>query len=235
MSLINEALKRAESEKNSNSPEAVGSELLTPVEQYSRRRGSPLVGLALIAAVIGAGIGAWLLFGTRDRPALPAQADAAQPRQAESPRRASAAGDADQQVDLAIAKTLEAVRYYQPPPSPAPARNAGRQRTGPRAVDLPDFGDRAGPPATPPADPKPLRPAAATASPPAPKPRRNPGALDQSKFKLSAIMQGSNGARAIINGVFVTVGMTLDGAKVVKIGDYTVEMEIEGRKFTIQM
>jgi len=253
MSLINEALKRAELDKTSNAPQAGDGGLLTPVERYNRRRMSPLVGLALVAAVIGAGLGAWMLFASQDRPALPDKAAAKAPDAPQPPQRAKTplqqsdkhaderpGGEADAGIDLAIAKTLRAVQYYQPPPAAAP-KTAGKNVAG-------DTGVRP----TAPKDPK--RPAAVAqppkastavaagradgapaASPPAGRPRRNLSALRQGKFKLSAIMQGPYGATAIINGVFLKEGMTLDGAKVLKIGEYTVELELEGRKFVIQM
>ena len=48
-------------------------------------------------------------------------------------------------------------------------------------------------------------------------------------------MQGPGGGAAIINGSLVHPGQTIDGAKVVRIGKHTVELEIQGQRFAIRM
>jgi hypothetical protein len=54
-------------------------------------------------------------------------------------------------------------------------------------------------------------------------------------FKLSAIFRGPAGVTAIVNGRFVQVGSKIEGAKVMKIGRHTVELELDGETLTIQM
>jgi len=48
-------------------------------------------------------------------------------------------------------------------------------------------------------------------------------------------MNGPNGGLAIINGRPVREGETVAGAKVVRIGNRTVEVEINGRRATVGM
>ncbi len=66
--------------------------------------------------------------------------------------------------------------------------------------------------------------AAAPAKPPAPR------------FALSGIMRrGGAAPMATINGRLVTVGDSIDGAKVLDIGQRSVELEADGQQFTVRM
>jgi hypothetical protein len=71
---------------------------------------------------------------------------------------------------------------------------------------------------------------AATAPPPAAVPP-----VDTSHLKISSIMKGPKGALAIINGRPVSEGESIAGAKVLRIGTRTVEVEIDGRQATVGM
>jgi len=71
---------------------------------------------------------------------------------------------------------------------------------------------------------------AKTEPPPPPLPP-----VDTSNLKISSIMNGPNGGLAIINGRPVREGETVAGAKVVRIGSRTVEVEINGRRATVGM
>ena len=44
-------------------------------------------------------------------------------------------------------------------------------------------------------------------------------------FKLSGIMEGPDGKQAIINGQFITVGQTIDGATVTEIGIQSADLK----------
>jgi hypothetical protein len=59
--------------------------------------------------------------------------------------------------------------------------------------------------------------------------------IDESKYKLSAILRHSDGASAVINGSVVGVGQSVGEAKVVDIGRFGVDLEIDGKRFTIRM
>jgi len=76
----------------------------------------------------------------------------------------------------------------------------------------------------------PPREAKATPAPPPPLPP-----VDTSNLKISSIMNGPNGGLAIINGRPVREGETVAGAKVVRISNRTVEVEIDGRRATVGM
>lgn len=62
-----------------------------------------------------------------------------------------------------------------------------------------------------------------------------PQQVNTAKFVVSAIMLGDDGGTAIINGKFVSLGQTIDGAKVIKIDHYSVELEASGHRFSIRM
>ncbi len=73
------------------------------------------------------------------------------------------------------------------------------------------------------ADPKPVvRRIAAIAS-----------ASNQLGIKLGGIMSGHDGKVAIINNRSVKVGQTVDNAKLVHIGDFSVEVELNGKRYLI--
>ena len=46
-------------------------------------------------------------------------------------------------------------------------------------------------------------------------------------------MQGPSGPAAIINGACVTIGDTLNGAKIIAIGQFAVEVEYTGHRYFI--
>jgi len=64
-----------------------------------------------------------------------------------------------------------------------------------------------------------------------------PAADDASKdpYRLSAIIHGPDGATAIVNGKFLRVGQSVDGAEVIRIGQYAVVLEADGERITLQM
>jgi hypothetical protein len=52
-------------------------------------------------------------------------------------------------------------------------------------------------------------------------------------YSLGAIMRGPNGSLAIINGKPVGEGATVRGAKVIRIQPLSVELELDGQRFTL--
>jgi len=56
---------------------------------------------------------------------------------------------------------------------------------------------------------------------------------DPGRFRLTSIMNMPDKTVACINGQSVTVGQTVDGAKVVEIGDYYVELDYNGHRFQV--
>jgi len=52
-------------------------------------------------------------------------------------------------------------------------------------------------------------------------------------FKLTGIVQLPTGRFANINGSYVKTGQTVNGAKITKIGVFSVEMELKGERFVI--
>ncbi len=64
---------------------------------------------------------------------------------------------------------------------------------------------------------------------------RPAGATNAPAFRISGIMGGANGNIAIINGRPVSRGQTVNGARVLSVGRREVEMEKDGRRFTVRM
>jgi hypothetical protein len=94
------------------------------------------------------------------------------------------------------------------PPEPAPSPNQGKEII----------------PAAPP--PKPPGPAKTTDS--AKKYRSCPPG-----FVLAGVVKTADGLRANINGAFVPAGGIVNGAKVVEVKEYSVEMELDGEYFLL--
>lgn len=52
-------------------------------------------------------------------------------------------------------------------------------------------------------------------------------------LRLGGIMRGSNGNIALINNRSVRVGQTVNNAKIVHIGDFSVEVELDGKRYLV--
>lgn len=230
MSLINEALKRAEEDKRRNSGDAFDPPALEPVNDRPSRRAGPggktLLILLLLASAGGAG---WAIYDrTAERNVLrTASADAADAKKAlrapqanksltakpqagvgigpvETPAAKPQADRTDQpgttekvvaddpDVQLAFARTLEAIRYYKPPRQKAARKKANTKPAKPPKIEPP-------------------------------------------RFKVSAIVSSPDGASAIINGALIGVGETVGGAKVLRITRTAVELELDGKRLTIRL
>jgi len=78
-------------------------------------------------------------------------------------------------------------------------------------------------------------PASAPAKPTeTPEPARTDG-LDTSTLRVTAILRGSQGNVALINGGLYREGQTIQGATIVRIGAYDVELTYKGKKYTIRI
>lgn len=207
MSLINEALKRADAEKRSAPIPAVNYPPLTPVEGRGRKGKFLAIPILLIVAVLIGGPIVWFAMSGGGAPKLPDQASA------DNPPAPAAQGEEpdhpDPEVDLILARTMESLRYYVPPEPQAKDEGEAAAETGAASNQL-----------------------AATTQPAATK---QPERLSPASFKLSAVMLGPGGTVAIINGQSVRVGSIVDKAKVVRIDQQTVVLEADGEQFTIHM
>lgn len=241
MSLINEALKRAEAEKR-HKTDAVRPEIaISPVAPPVRPgRSGGLVMLLAGLGLVAVAAGAWSLLYSDAGPKVPASANAStaaivgRPAPPQPTRRtaglpvaplAKLTSKDDQakaetaEASFVVAKTLDALKYYNPPARPRPAK------TAPTSTPA-----KASPAAKLARASRTSRRAADAAA------RKTPVAkFTPSAFKLSAVIRGPDGSTAIIDGRFVKVGATVNGAKVVNIGRYAVELEFNGETFTVQM
>ncbi|MHC4788765.1 MAG: hypothetical protein ACYS8K_06105 [Planctomycetota bacterium] len=52
-------------------------------------------------------------------------------------------------------------------------------------------------------------------------------------FQFTGVVQRPDGALAAINGRFVRIGSKVNGAKVVRISNSSVEMELDGKRFLV--
>ncbi len=294
MSLINEALKRSESDKLRNSspyfnnltvmmPE--GDDVPPPARptvEEPRRPRRPTSRLLMLALVATACFAAWYFWGRStgqvgpasasgesmqdvEKPMTPAQMQAAAERSAPDPSlnghntdsqardNAAAKGGTKggivasnvKDAFTAAMRKLQEARQNERADESAGLAKAGPQadETGQPSPARPQQGDSATPPATDPAqpgEPPSAPPSAAPAAPPAttapakpaPEPSDN---LDPSKLRVTAIMRGPGGNVALINGGLYREGQTIQGALVVKIGQYEVELTANGKRFTIRI
>lgn len=259
MSLINEALKRAETDKLRNSPYFNNLTVLPPVDAADdefpppprpafhepRRRGLPVVS-AIAGAMIFAGLigGGYVYLRLRGQTAPQTVVAAKPPTPAALPKGAAAAPtprEVSPPAELAFARTLASVQYYQPPPKPTappPAAPAAAEAPAVPATPQAPPAPAANPPA---AAAGPVKPAAARPVQPAPttavRPPRQASSADAARrrFRLSAVMSGPAGHAALINGELLREGQTIEGAEVLHIGPHHAELELDGQRFTVRL
>ena len=232
MSLINEALKRAEEEKSNSSQQGQVEVQNIPqpdsedihVEHSSSF--SPLSAILAAVCLVSAGLCTWtaittgLINNPQHASAQQNELGADSPDQTSSPDQTL---DTRSEIERIIAKSLIAKPIYQPLPMKArspqdiPNTHASAvESVGTKASEA-QLTEETSPKQS--AKPKPVEVRVV----------RTPS------FKLSAIMHGSYGGTAVINQRFLRVGAVIDDAKVVSIGRHTVDLEFEGRKITLQM
>jgi len=261
MSLLNEALKRAEEEKLENASPAGPVQLPAPV----LRRGLALLpwlrGKALVGVAIGllglAALGIWLLnspgkpesaaaavntapkmLTAKTPPAKPAAVKTPAPAKnatASAPRASSspASGEAGTVAERVPAAAQEI-------PIVTEAEKAEllnfpmpvEPAPGPAAAELAAAPRHAGDsPEPPPA----VKNAAEEAPAPAPQRPASVAPPSLSEFKVSGIMVGASGALAIINGKPVKIGEAIGRATVVEITPSVVTLDISGHRFSLGM
>lgn len=227
MSLINEALKRAEDDDSRRIPGDDSLPEMEPAGRWQPPRGGSFGVKILLALVLGTGaVSGWMLYKSTADGDIPKVAGAEPvPVSARHPAAApTTPGPAE--VDPAEAatvvdRTIDKIRYYGP--LQVLTRTA-RQR----AVSESDPATRLlGKPAT-----TTSKPPNAPRTPPRPAIRRR---IDPSRFKVTAIMSAPFGGTAIVNGALVGIGETVNGAKVIKITRKAVELELDGQRFTARM
>ena len=84
------------------------------------------------------------------------------------------------------------------------------------------------------AQPSPRAPAQ-TAAPARPRYTAAQTAAAASNFKVTAILSGPNGDTALINGQMVFVGQSVSGARLVSASPNAVQLEMDGLEFTVAM
>ncbi len=209
MSLINEALKRAEHDKRQAPLSAMDYPPLEPAEpsagqQYVWMR-SVVIGVAGCALAVAGWI--WLAGKATN----PAQAVASALQASPVPRSA---------VERTLDKTARATNFYRPAPA--------------EAVAVPDYAlaVQEGPQPS-------AAPAAAIIGKADPSPTNGQAVEEKPAphvtFTLSAIMHGPDGSMAIINGQFVHAGEQVDGAKVVRINRHAAVLEVNGQPRTVTL
>ncbi len=256
MSLINEALKRAEQDKLRNIAPTSYMPTLPPVHETRHiRLSAPVAGVLIVAILLVGSFATWRLIGLAPAIGTPDVANAAivpTPSAPAAPQTAAVPAEPVTAASPAPTKEHASVEPLPEAPQPElPAVKSESEITVAAEAAVKDAFDKlventATPDAAPPAVPdKPqetqiaAEPAAPAAAAPEPKPEpakpAPPKVIDYSKYKVTGIMRNSDGGTAIINGFFVKVGQTVEDATVVSIQENSVVLEIDGRKFTIRM
>jgi hypothetical protein len=223
MSLIDEALKRAEqdgrrgrreggpqSPLTPEPPEAPGTPDAGDAGGHVPRWRTPLLLAILAVLLLPAGFfGFRALTDATQLPPRPAAGDIVRKRPAATPAPTTRPVAAPA---TAPAPTTRPAATAKPKPARAAKASKPKPTTRPAAA--------AKKPAEPSRPPRPVRPAPL---------------VDVSAFRLSAIMVGPEGPTAIINGRFVSVGDRIGQATVIKITRSSVDLEIAGERITVGM
>jgi len=243
MSLINEALKRAEAEKTQHLADVPPLPPLVAVS-HARPRGEtrrwPTVQVGLLAAALIAGSIAGYVLLKSYVAGVPQEAAAAPVQVASLTPSPTAVAS--------VPRPASPGRAEAPATAPTPAAHI-KESAGPdRAQALRDaFAARAedaleiqrlavlsADASARHAAPAPV-PTAAPPSQPAPAAKPAEPEDDAARFKVSSIMVGPRAATAIINGRVVGVGDYLGQAKVLKITPRAVDLEVSGRRVQVGM
>ncbi len=218
MSLILDALRKLEREKDARAPGilVVGS---VPWGETSRARRFVLVGVAVAALALAVAVG-WLLRPTAAPPAPEAPPRTSAPtlaaRPAPTPVTATPPPSWAPQAALPAAPPIRLDRPAPPRATPGAATSAAAPSEPAPTTDVP--------PAS--AEPAPERISvapAAQAEEPTPAPR--PDGL-----RLTAISQRDGRPVALINDRLVFEGDSFDGVRVIRIGEAEVEVEVRGER-----
>ena len=234
MSLINDALKRAQEDKSLAGGSPAPSTPPSPPQRSGSGSRKKLLA-ALVLLVAGGGAGAWYFFFSGAGAQVPKSAVAGVARPAAAAKTANAAKNAatlpaaDLTAELReiIGKSVTAVNCYTPP-DVGPV--SPRELLGAFDPDSEEDSDTATPSPTP-------SPSSATqpvASPQArPGPARPAVPFDASKYKVSGVLSDGAGGAAVINGRIVRVGDTIDGARLIRISGKNAIVEVGGKEHVL--
>ncbi len=247
MSLINEALKRAEREKRRRRSESEHPDI-PPVPEPQRRSSAPSILSASVVIVLVIAIGAGVVFflsrSTTPSAAVASIAPIAPPITPQVQPTAKPA-------KLVIIKTQEALDYYEPAKQHrsgtdlltkrllASAANGiggylktAQTRLNHQARLLPSRTSPGGSSGR--SDQAHATTQRATIAD-IEVAQRTGANLDPATFTVSGIIHGPSGPRAIINGCMVRVGQRITNATVVQINVHTVELQRGSQRITISM
>lgn len=222
MSLINEALKRAEAEKRRH--EGAGAPASQPARNRTRPRAAVALGVVVIATVCA------LTYLSMPPETKPRPSGRPQEARGAALGEAAAPGPSIPAVKEPAA-TRPAPVSPASPPRPVAAKAALAGATSKPAAAKAALADATSRPA---AAKAPL--AAATSRPAGETPAASPKPVfDASQFRLGAILKSATGAHALINNHTVTVGDEVNGARVVAIEQYHVVLEKAGQRIVLRM
>ncbi len=251
MSLIHEALKRVETHKApSDAPGPGGPPQPGQTGAGSTLRAAPTVPhplpldptgpssaarrLLFARSPIAMALGMAIAIGASLMAVTVVQRDLTPPPTAPVATRARPAAGAQTPAEafVQVAAQAPAVAPIEAPVQVNPGSPPAQQAAAPEASTPPT--------SAPAADPSPLSPLAeAELSLPAPElepapvcPALRPSDV-AAKFKVSGIMSGPTGGAALINGRMVNVGQEIDGARLVATTANTIQLEIEGERFSL--
>ncbi len=247
MSLINEALKRAEREKRRRRSESEHPDI-PPVPEPQRRSSAPSILSASVVIVLVIAIGAGVVFflsrSTTPSAAVASIAPIAPPITPQVQPKAKPA-------KLVIIKTQEALDYYEPAKQHrsgtdlltkrllASAANGiggylktAQTRLNHQARLLPSRTSPGGSSGR--SDQAHATTQRATIAD-IEVAQRTGANLDPATFTVSGIIHGPSGPRAIINGCMVRVGQRITNATVVQINVHSVELQRGSQRITISM
>ncbi len=175
---------------------------------------APLAGVAFVAVIILASILSTWGHATRS-PVSPQQAVGA---------------DANQRL-MDSSKLTEARKADEPSTQPQPKANVWEILSPIDKAEPPELlpSQRQGKEMIPAAATPPAKPASST------KPANSAKKYRQSPpdFVLAGVVRTADGLIANINGAFVPAGGIVNGAKVVEVREYSVEMELDGEYFLL--
>jgi len=226
MSLILDALRKLEREKDARAPGilVVGS---VPWGETSRARRMALVGVATAALALAVAVG-WFLRPPAAPPAAEPQRPASVPALAARPAPTPAPAPATPPLSWAPQAALPSappIRLDRPdgrqgalsPRDAAPVAPSAAAASEPAASDMPQ------PSAEPPVERISVAPAAPEAEQPAPAPRPD-------DLRLTAISRRDGRPVALINDRLVFEGDSFEGVRVIRIGEAEVEVEVRGER-----
>jgi len=223
MSLINEALQRAEAEKRSR--EGAGADdddnlSVWPAPEDDipyifGRHQKGLRGAILLGGIVIATVAVVMYFSLPPvhnglSPARAGGAAGTAPARSQPASGPKATATAEAEGDVALT-----------PPMPTPQAAPAATRPTPAVSAKP----------TPP----PVKTVVATAPAGAPPAAPRDPPLRPANFKLGAILQSNGSGYALINNQMVTTGDVIDGARVVIIRKYHVVIERKGQRLVLRM